>query len=64
MLPLEAIGVLGFLYLLFMYAVARTYLVKKNISVREKLRESHLVVAIANLMAALSNRLTHAFHRR
>ena len=63
MLPLEAIAILGFLYLFFTYATVRAYLVRKDISVRERIRESRLVVALTGIMAALSNSLTHAFHR-
>ena len=54
MIPLEVIGVLGILYCFFMYATVRTYLAKNNMSVREKLRESRLVAAITNVVAAVA----------
>ena len=64
MVPLEVIGVLGILYCFFMYATVRAYLVKNKISVRDKIRDSRLVVAVVSLMAALSSSLTHSPHRR
>ena len=73
MMPLEIIGVLGILYCFFMYCTLEMHFVKKNSSVREeirkrrlalavKIRESRPVLAIANLMAALSRRLAHRSH--
>jgi hypothetical protein len=41
MLPLEAIAVLGFIYLFFMYGMVKAQLVKKRRS--QKVREPHVV---------------------
>lgn len=64
MISLEVIGVLGILCCFLLYAMVRAYFLKHKISVREKIRESRLVLAVTNLIAALSRSLAHSSPRR
>ena len=47
MLPLEAIGALGFLYCFFMYGTLRAMRVKKDVRPEAKVKTKHIVMDMA-----------------